>query len=1033
MAAPMKKTGIIFLLTVLIFLSCSNFFHDLVPNSGDRIISFHINGQLHSEIHDNEVIITVGQGASFNSIIPVIQVSPGATVLPITWDYISRSFGDERTFGAAMQIYAGGNMTDNVINMIQNNRSFTRPEIDLPIDFRYPVDFLVISGLGTVRQYTVKVVVDTGEGRFNSFSFDKFYNPDLVRTTNGLIDTTAKTVTINVSYPVENIASYELIPVFTTNNARVYLAGTEITSGETVISFEKPQDHINLVAPNRITQEKTLILKRTGYDDVTWTLTVNFSEDPDTSRAITDFRFIRSRNPLIAADYMATITNSGNTGIISVTVYYSGARPEELRADFVSPGTVRVNGATQISGNNYIDYSSPVLFTVTSRLGDLTRTYTVTVNLVEAFDPLPQITSFSLSSSLNTQLASSSIGLIDHNARLIIIEAAYDGATPPFNLRPHFTATNNVTVNGVNQLSGLTQNNFSGPVGYTVINPSNPTLRREYRVEVIFVKALSSVAEITSFMFYKADNPDLIADTAATINQGTGAITATLLFDTPGGDRTLVPRFSAQGNVDIAGLLQTSGDARQFYTPVNYRAVSIDGLLQKNYTITIKEVNNRIYVRQSATGRNDGTHWENAYTNMPRACNDTTLFPDEIFKEIWIAQGIYTPSDHGNINDLLPITPNTSYIGGFAGGEASVSARINPQDKKAVITGNLGFGLRSWRLFSTASGSYNIYSPTHCSFEFLILKNAGLQYYNGAGIYFFNSEASVYINNVNFDDLTISEGNGGALYIWCKELVITDSTITNSMARRGGGAYLHIMENAQIINSRFENCIANYEAGAIYKYSSPLLTIIKTDFINCMARENYKIMYGLGDTIFQECNFISDNKIYTGFLTDSSNYEFFGSGGRITMVFKGCTFNNLWAYSLNQYYIFNQWGTYPDAAGNGGAVFGSTRDITLQDCTFIFYDGNPGLCALYGRTGVMGTPIINFLMDGATIYDMATGIERMYQPLMWFFGNEAPNLFKFKKNNIYNNQPIIDQSSLLNLQNFYVLRLQLGAMPVLID
>ncbi|MCL2809701.1 MAG: hypothetical protein FWD24_06510 [Treponema sp.] len=701
----MKKTILtIILITSILLTGCNNFFHDLIPYDGDKIISFSISGQVDIEMSDNSIVISVPPGTPFNSVIPAITVSPGATILPITKDYVARAFDDERTFGAAMEIYTSGEMTDTVIEMIKANRTFNRPLIDIPIDFRFPVDFLVISGMGNVRRYTVRVIEDTGEGKFLSFRFDKFFNSDLVSNTTGSIDLPNKEITINVSYPVENIASYKLFPTFETNNARVYLNGNEVTSITTILDFLKPPTSGDLTNPVYGTQEKTLTLRRNNYPDSIWTLKVNFSEDPDTSRAITDFRFTRARNSLINADYMAEITNSGDTGTINVTVYYSGEKPEELRAEFISPaqtppGTIIVNGGNQISGITYQDFSAPLLYVVTSRYGNLTRTYTVTVNLVPASDPLPVINSFSFSTIQNPLLSANSIAMIDHNARLIIIEAVYDGASPPFSLSPVFTATGNVSVNSISQTSGTSSQNFSGPIGYTVTNPSNPTLKRDYRVEVTFTKNLSDTAEITTFTFFAVDNPGLLNDTIATINQLTGEITATLLFDTPGGSRTLVPRWSAQGTIDVNGITQISGTGRQFYTPVTYRASAANGF-NRTYTVRIKEVNSRIYVRQNATGRGDGTNWQNAYRNIPQAIDDAVLFPINILKEIWIAQGTYTPSNTNNIDDYLLITANTSYIGGFAGTENSISARTNMNSRRAMITGDLGGGRVSRTIFS---------------------------------------------------------------------------------------------------------------------------------------------------------------------------------------------------------------------------------------------------------------------------------------------------------------------------------------------
>jgi hypothetical protein len=713
----MKTRALVISALVLLAIACNNFFHELIPSDDDRIISFSVPGQVDVEIGGNTVYVTVAPGTDLSALIPTIRLASGAVIFPVIYEYTSRAFGDVRTFGAAMELYTAGSNAERVMDLIREHKdSFTVPVLDIPIDFSYPVDCIVLSARGTTRRYTVRVEIDTGEGTFKSFGFEKFYNPEVVRAAVGVVNAAAKTVTVNVSYPVENIASYRLTPSFQTNEARVYLDGAEWNSGETLIDFLKPPASADLTNPAYASQTKTLTLKRAGFPDSVWTLTVNFSEDPDTSRAIIDFRFTKALNPLINADYMAEIVNSGNTGTITVTVYYSGARPEELKASFVSPGTVTVNGVTQISGYSTQDFSAGMQYTVTSRVGNNVRAYTVNVSLVPASDPLPQITYFAFTAGLNPRLLSNSTAMIDHAGRLIMIEAAYDGDTAPVNLIPDFSATGTVTANGVTQTSKAGSVNFSNPVSYTVSNPSNPTLKREYRVEVKFVKSLSSIAEIETFSFYVADNPDLIEDVHATVNQTTGAITATLLFDKnlPGGNRTLVPRWSAQGRVETNGVPQTSGGAsRQFYTPQTYGVVSIDSGFRKDYTVTIKEVNSRIYVRQNAAGRNDGTNWQNAYRNLPGACNDTALFPESVPKELWIAAGAYKASDTGNPDDYLLMTANTSYIGGFGGSETSRNQR-NVTANKVTISNDWDGREFSPSLFSARLGPFDGwgYRPT---------------------------------------------------------------------------------------------------------------------------------------------------------------------------------------------------------------------------------------------------------------------------------------------------------------------------------
>jgi hypothetical protein len=867
----MKRIVLVLLtLITLAVIGCNNFFHELLPSDDDRIKSFSVPGQMSVEIGDNAIYATVSPNTELSALIPAIRVDSGATVFPVTYEYTSRAFGDERTFGAAMELYTGGNNTERVMELIRDNKdSFTVPALDMPIDFSYPVDFVILSARGTIRRYTVTVEIDTGEGKFRSFRFEKFFNPEIVlpsssffgtwevTATVGVIDTSTKTVMVNVSYPVENIASYQLTPTFETNGARVYLDGTEWRSGESLVGFLKPPDSLDLNNPLYGSQTKTLTLKRSGFPDAEWTLIVKFSEDPDTSRAIIDFRFNKALNPLINADYMAGgIYASDSFGYINITIYYSGAKPETLRASFISPGTVTVNDEIQISGYSTQDFSSSVRYVVTSKVGNNVRTYSVYVEILPLSDPTPQITYFSFRTEQNPLLVSSSTALINHDSRLILIEAAYDGDTPPVNLIPDFVATGTVTVNGVTQRSTSSSVNFSSLVGYTVSNPSNPTFKREYRVEVKFVRALSSAAEITTFTFYQADNPDLIADIKATVNQRTGTITATLLFDKnlPGGNRTLIPRWSAQGRVESNGVAQTSGELkRQFYTSMQLRAISADGVFKKDYTVTIKEINTRIYVKHDATGRNDGTNWENAYKSVSNVGNDTNSFSffyndgayydyTSIPREVWIAEGTYTVQFTRGIDCN---TPNVYLIGGFRGNEASLSARVDPINHRAIITGDQGGG--KWiggPLIETVQGYVE---------NLIIACASDYPYGRGGGIW---AWGNLTLKNVDFRDIE-TYYSGGAVAVWgssdeyeASVVTITDCSFTNTRTDEIAGAiYISDSRNVTINNCTFTNIYAasiNHDSnddawrggGALGFQLCNRVTVTNCTFVNTRVANN---------------------------------------------------------------------------------------------------------------------------------------------------------------------------------------------------
>ncbi|MDR2159988.1 MAG: hypothetical protein LBP23_07985, partial [Treponema sp.] len=596
---------------ILTLGGCNNFLHELVPPDDNRIVSFSLPGQLGpAVIGENTIAVTVGPGADTGSLIPAVSLPARASLLPVTLSYIQKAFPSFNLFRDGMAFYASQDQTNYVIELIKQNRNFTVPALNEAIDFTGPVTFLVVSGLGSVRQYTVTVTVDTGEGKILSFGFPKFNNPELTRGDALVtVDNDAKTVTAEVWYPVENIGSFALVPVFETNGAVVSLGGAALTSGSGVMDLgPKP----GAGGWGTVTVQRTLAVQRPGFPATDYTLTVTFREDPDTVRSLVDFRFEAAINYGIKYTAMGAIVNTGGTGTVTVKVHYTGAvPPSSLTPHFISPGTVTVGGAPQTSGGTGHDFTLPVVYKVVSRDSVYTRLYTVTVEFVNDADPRPRITGFAFTTAANSGLASGTQAMITHDPALIVIEAVYGGAVPPSGLVPEFTAGGPVSVGGVTQVSGASAQDFSHKVKYTVRDPGNPGLYRDYWVEVRFTQHSLSLAEISEFRFIAADNPGLCADVTAVIDQAAGTITAVLPFDNlpPGstGHRTLKPRWLAQGTVTVGGVPQTSGAGGVVFSPtVTYRVSSADGVFHKDYAVTVREVNTRIYVDGDAAGDHSG-------------------------------------------------------------------------------------------------------------------------------------------------------------------------------------------------------------------------------------------------------------------------------------------------------------------------------------------------------------------------------------------------------------------------------------------
>ena len=157
-------TGIILLVACT---ACNNFFHELIPPDDNRISEFKLEGQTeNADINNNDNIINIPwneeMGLAGKRLISRVSVPFKASLLPLTKEYLQEAFPSIKNFDDIINMIEGAtedNLTSSVTELIKKNKDFTVPALDKPIDFSRPVTLLVISGHGSVRRYTVNIVI----------------------------------------------------------------------------------------------------------------------------------------------------------------------------------------------------------------------------------------------------------------------------------------------------------------------------------------------------------------------------------------------------------------------------------------------------------------------------------------------------------------------------------------------------------------------------------------------------------------------------------------------------------------------------------------------------------------------------------------------------------------------------------------------------------------------------------------------------------------------------------------------------------
>lgn len=237
-------------------------------------------------------------------------------------------------------------------------------------------------------------------------------------------------------------------------------------------------------------------------------------------------------------------------------------------------------------------------------------------------------------------------------------------------------------------------------------------------------------------------------------------------------------------------------------------------------------ISRTVYVNQLATGTNDGSSWQNAYTSLWSGLNNICA------DTIRVAQGVYKPAVNSRDSSFL-LLHNKYLLGGYPSSgnpdDSTRDARLYP----TVLSGEIGLLTDSSDNIKSVLKIFKIDSSFTLD-GFSIEKGFGAN--KGAGLYIFNSEGNVM-------NCTIEKNyalSGGGLAIDNSSRIKLSSCIiaNNKSASSGGGAEVRSNPFILISNSVFHDNTSQ-EGGGIFLSQSGI-----TCFLNNVIFYNNTALRG---------------------------------------------------------------------------------------------------------------------------------------------------------------------------------------------
>lgn len=362
--------------------------------------------------------------------------------------------------------------------------------------------------------------------------------------TDPLIDTDAHTITINLPFgtDVTNlIASFNISPkaIMTAN-------GTEQESGVTGNDFSQTVIYT-------VTSEN-------GFNSVDWLVTVNAANN---EAEILSYAMSEQNHEVEIDQNERTIAVRvpDNVDITTLTAFFT----------LSENATAFVNSAEQTSGVTTNDFTNPVVYEIVAEDGT-TLEWTVTVKVESAGAGL---LSFTIPGQVGESLFDNELHTVKVN---MPPDADLTNLIAVFEISPNST----ITIDGTEQISSVTSNNFSETIVYTLTSEDGYT-SVDWSVTVV---AANNEADLLAFSI-----SGQVGDTQINAEQHSIAINMPLNTDLT----DLVAEFELSANavLTIDGTEQSSGvTSNDFSEPLTYTVTAESGMTSVDWLVTVIAANN---------------------------------------------------------------------------------------------------------------------------------------------------------------------------------------------------------------------------------------------------------------------------------------------------------------------------------------------------------------------------------------------------------------------------------------------------------